>query len=74
MADSERYEFTPEQEAEIGRLVIDRWGDNFQTGFDEITDTFDKGTGYPMLYSQSGPTHPVRRTVIAPDGTTVFYV
>lgn len=71
MAD-ERYEFTPEQEAAIGQLITDRWGDNFQTGFDNITDNFNQGTGYPMLYSQTGPHLPVRRAVIAPDGTVLF--
>lgn len=68
----EKYEFTPEQEKAIGQLVTDRWGDNFQTGFDNITDNLNQGTGYPYITSQSGPVHPARRAVIAPDGEIVF--
>jgi hypothetical protein len=59
------YEFTDEQEEAIGQLVTDRWGDNFQTGFDQATT-------HPELFSQTGPNHPVRSAVIARDGTVIF--
>lgn len=71
MAESQKYKFTPEQKAEIGRLVIDRWGDDFQTGFDNITDTLNQGTGFPVLWSKSS-LESARRFVIAPDGTVAF--
>jgi hypothetical protein len=61
-----KYEFTDEQAGAIGELVVDRWGDNFQTGFEVGID------GNPVLWSKRNPDAPARRAVIAPDGTVTF--
>lgn len=60
---SERYEFTSLQEDAIGKRMVDNWGDNFQTGFDEHNT--------PYLASQTGPNYEIKYYYFYPDGTEV---
>ena len=56
------YDFTPEQEQAIGQLVTDYWNSNIQTGFG-LTERV------PHIWFQHGPSLPVQRFEIHPDGT-----
>lgn len=64
MGNSQRYEFTPEQETEIGRLVVDHWGGHItQTGFNDRE--------IPYIYFQMSPDGEVKGFNVYPDGTSM---
>lgn len=64
MGDSERYEFTPEQESEIARIVVDYWGGHFQCGFGD--------EGLPYISLRLSPDTPVKTFDIDTDGTSMM--
>ena len=64
MGNSKRYEFTPEQQAAIGQLVVDKWGGN-------ITQSGIGINAIPYIAFQMTPNGRVYFYDIYPDGTVV---
>lgn len=65
MGNSRRYEFTPEQQAAIGQLVVDKWGGHItQTGV---------GVDAAYIYFQMTPNGRIYGYDVYPDGTVVAH-
>lgn len=57
-------EFTKEQTTAIGQLVVDHWGANIQTGYDdELEEVY--------IYFKMGLNHRVKGYTVAADGEVV---
>jgi hypothetical protein len=62
MAESQKYEFTPEQETAIGQLVVENYKAHFQISIIG---------GVPVLYFSFKPDNRISSYCVHPDGTVV---